>query len=221
VTADVHTGRNVDALTKEALAKIADVKLPPGVRWEVAGEAESRAESFAGIGAAAIVAVMGVLAILVLEFGTFRSTLVVASVVPLGISGGILALFLTGNSLSFTATIGFVALMGIEVKNSILLVDFANQLRRRGMGLAEAIARAGETRFVPILLTTLTALGGLVPLALEGSGLYSPLAIVLIGGLISSTLLARIVTPVVYLLLAPPLADDDTVVATSALPSPA
>jgi len=221
VTADVRTGRNVDALTKEALAKIADVKLPAGVRWQVAGEAESRAESFAGIGAAAIVAVMGVLAILVLEFGTFRSTLVVASVVPLGISGGILALFLTGNSLSFTATIGFVALMGIEVKNSILLVDFANQLRRRGVGLAEAIARAGETRFVPILLTTLTALGGLVPLALEGSGLYSPLAIVLIGGLISSTLLARIVTPVVYLLLAPPLAEDETVMATSALPSPA
>jgi multidrug efflux pump subunit AcrB len=222
VAADVRTGRNVDALTKEALAKIADVELPEGVRWQVAGEAESRAQSFAGIGAAAIVAVMGVLAILVLEFGTFRSTLVVASVVPLGISGGILALFLTGNSLSFTATIGFVALMGIEVKNSILLVDFANQLRRRGMGLAEAIAQAGETRFVPILLTTLTALGGLVPLAFEGSALYSPLAIVLIGGLISSTLLARIVTPVVYLLLAPPLAEEDeAVAATNALPSPA
>ena len=99
--------------------------------------------------------------------------------------------------------------MGIEVKNSILLVDFANQLRRRGVPMVEAISRAGETRFVPILLTTATALGGLVPLALEGSALYSPLAIVLIGGLISSTLLARVVTPVVYTLLAPPVPADE------------
>ncbi|MBL8743947.1 MAG: efflux RND transporter permease subunit, partial [Myxococcales bacterium] len=130
-------------------------------------------------------------------------TLIVASVIPLGIVGGLVALLLSGNTLSFTANIGFVALMGIEVKNSILLVDFTNQLRAEGTPIDEAIQKAGETRFVPILLTTLTALGGLVPLALERSPLYSPLALVLMGGLISSTFLARIVTPVVYKLLAP------------------
>jgi multidrug efflux pump subunit AcrB len=133
----------------------------------------------------------------------------VLSVVPLGALGGLFALWLTNNSLSFVATIGFIALMGIEVKNSILLVDFTNQLREQGVPLDEAIAEAGETRFVPVLLTTLTALGGLVPLALEHSPLTSPLAIVLIGGLITSTMLTRIVTPVVYKLLAPPLAKDD------------
>ncbi len=219
VTADVRTGRNTAALTDVALARLAASTLPPGVRWEVAGEAESRSESFDGIGTAALVAAFGVLAVLVLEFRTFRSTLVVASVVPLGVAGGIFALWLTGNTLSFTASIGFVALMGIEVKNSILLVDFANQLRREGVGLVEAISRAGETRFVPILLTTATALGGLVPLAAEGSALYSPLAIVLIGGLVSSTLLARVVTPVVYTLVAPPVpAEDD---AGDPVPAPA
>jgi multidrug efflux pump subunit AcrB len=209
VTADVRTGENTAARTAAALAALDAVALPAGVRWEVAGEAASRSESFDGVGAAALVALFGVLAVLVLEFGTFRSTLVVASVVPLGVAGGLLALWLTGNTLSFTASIGFVALMGIEVKNSILLVDFANQLRREGTALGPAIARAGETRFVPILLTTLTALGGLVPLALEGSALYSPLAIVLIGGLVASTLLARVVTPVVYVLLAPPVPADE------------
>jgi hypothetical protein len=92
---------------------------------------------------------------------------------------------LTGNTLSFTATIGFIALMGIEAKNSILLVDFTNQLREQGMGMDEAIQKAGGARFVPILPTTTTAIGGLVPLILERSSLYSPLALVILGGLIS------------------------------------
>jgi multidrug efflux pump subunit AcrB len=144
-----------------------------------------------------------VLGILVLEFQTFKSTLIVASVIPLGVIGGMVALYLGGYSLSFTAVIGFIALMGIEIKNSILLVDFTNELRRDGMGLDAAIQRAGETRFVPILLTSLTAIGGLVPLVLERSSLFSPLALVILGGLVSSTILTRVVTPVLYKLLAP------------------
>jgi multidrug efflux pump subunit AcrB len=152
-------------------------------------------------------AAFGIFAVLVLEFGRFRETIVVAGVVPLGMFGGLLALWLTGNSISFTAIIGFVALIGIEIKNSILLVDFTTQLRQQGVGLREAIERAGEVRFLPVLLTSVTAVLALLPLALSGSGLYSPLAWVIIGGLISSTLLSRIVTPVMYLLLvknAPP-----------------
>jgi len=98
-----------------------------------------------------------------------------------------------------------IALIGIEVKNSILLVDYTDQLRKQGMSLDKAIQEAGETRFVPIILTTLTAIGGLLPLVMEKNPLYSPLALVIIGGLISSTLLTRIVTPVLYKLLAPKL----------------
>ncbi|MBM3854042.1 MAG: efflux RND transporter permease subunit, partial [Verrucomicrobia bacterium] len=146
----------------------------------------------------------GVLAVLVLEFRSFRGTLIVASVIPLGVIGGLLALFLTGYTLSFVATVGFIALIGIEIKNSILLVDFTNQLRQQGVPLREAIEEAGEVRFLPVVLTTLTALGALLPVAIEGSGLYSPLAVVIIGGLISSLLLSRLVTPVMYSLLPPP-----------------
>jgi multidrug efflux pump subunit AcrB len=95
----------------------------------------------------------------------------------------------------------------MEIKNSILLVDFTNQLRERGMALDDAIEKAGEIRFLPILLTSATATGGLLPLAMQGSGLYSPLAWVMIGGLIASTLVARVVTPVVYKLIPPSIAE--------------
>ena len=112
-------------------------------------------------------------------------------------------LWITGYTLSFAAAVGFVAMIGIEIKNSILLVDFTNQLRQQGAQLDEAILKAGEIRFLPVLLTTLTAIGGLLPIALSGSNLYSPLAYVIIGGLITSTLLARLVTPVMYKIIPP------------------
>ena len=206
VTSFVQNGHNTNRVTREALATLDSLELPQGYRIVPAGEIESRQESFGGIGSAIIVATFLILAVLVLEFGTFRGTLIVASVIPLGVAGGLLALFLTGNTLSFTAMIGFVALVGIEIKTSILLVDFTNQLRVGGMDLEEAIRRAGEVRFLPIVLTSMTAIGGLLPLALQGQALYAPLAWVIIGGLVSSTLLARIVTPVLYKLMPPTLA---------------
>jgi multidrug efflux pump subunit AcrB len=209
VTSQVQDGFNTDRVTREALARLSQVELGKGVRVEVAGEVESRQESFGGLGGALLLAAFGVMAILVLEFRTFKSTLIVASVIPLGVIGGLVALFLSGYTLSFTAVIGFIALMGIEIKNSILLVDFTNELRRDGLGLDQAIQRAGEARFVPILLTSLTAIGGLIPLVLERSSLYSPLALVILGGLVSSTILTRVVTPVLYKLFAPEIARDD------------
>jgi multidrug efflux pump subunit AcrB len=203
VSSFVRTGYNTNRVTRNVLATLDSLELPRGYRIVPAGEIESRQESFGGIGSAVIVATFLILAVLVLEFRTFRGTLIVASVIPLGVAGGLVALFLTGNTLSFTALIGFVALIGIEIKTSILLVDFTNQLRMGGMGLKEAIRRAGEVRFLPIVLTSMTAIGGLLPLALQGEALYAPLAWVIIGGLISSTLLARIVTPVLYQLWPP------------------
>jgi len=203
LAADVRSGFNTDRVTHDVSARLASIELPPGYSLALAGEAEAAQESFAGIGSAILVATFGILAVLVLEFGSFRSTLIVAGVVPLGIGGALVALLVTGYSLSFNAVVGMIALVGIEIKNSILLVDFTNQLRTQGVAVDEAIEKAGETRFLPILLTSATAIGGMTPLAWQDSGLYSPLAIVIIGGLISSTLLARLVTPVMYKLLPP------------------
>jgi len=196
-------GYNTGKVTSAVLEKLNELPLPAGYRLRAGGELEARQESFGGIGTAVLVAVFGILAVLVLEFGSFRSMLIVAGVIPLGVAGGMIALLLTGYTLSFTATIGLVALIGIQIKNSILLVDFSNQLREQGVALDDAIAQAGAIRFLPILLTSATAIGGLLPLAVQGSGLYSPLAIVIIGGLVSSTLLGGIVTPVMYKLLPP------------------
>jgi multidrug efflux pump subunit AcrB len=203
VTSFVKNGFLYENVTKEVVEKLDSFSFPKGYYYVAAGEVENKQESFGGLGTIILITIFGFIAVLVLEFGNFKSTLIVLSVIPLGIIGAIFMLFLTGNPLSFVAVVGLIALAGIEVKNSILLVDFTHQLRERGVELNEAIEKAGEIRFVPIVLTSLTAIGGLIPLAIEGNPLYSPLALVIIGGLISSTLLSRLVTPVMYKLLPP------------------
>jgi len=203
VTAYTQAGYLISGVTADVAQRLEALRLPPGYSVSFGGEAEAQARSFGGTGPGSLIAIFGVLAVLLLEFGTFAVTGVVAFVIPFGIMGGLIALWIGGESLSFTAVIGFVALIGIEIKNSILLVEFANQARARGVPLREAIETAGEVRFLPVLLTSATAIGGMTPLLLEDSPLFSPIAMVLIGGLISSTLIARIVTPAMYLLLAP------------------
>ena len=208
VTAFVRSGYNTTRVTDGLLKALDTLHFPPGVSYKAAGEVESKQESFGGLGTIILITIFGILGILILEFKTFRGTLIVLSVVPLGIIGAVLSLLFTGNTFSFVAVIGIIALIGIEVKNSILLVDYTDQLRKQGMGLDDAIQEAGETRFVPIILTTLTAIGGLTPLVMEQNPLYSPLALVIIGGLLSSTILTRIVTPVLYKLLAPKITPE-------------
>ena len=203
VSAFVKEGFLNDNVISAVKNKMDAMKLPRGYTYELGGEIEQREESFGGMSTVILATLFLFIAVLLLEFKTYKSILIVLSVIPLGIVGAALALLFTGNSLSFVATIGLIALAGIEVKNTILLVDFTNQLRKEGHSLDEAIRIAGELRFLPIILTSLTAIGGMLPIALSDNPLISPLAVVIIGGLISSTLLSRLVTPVVYKLLPP------------------
>jgi multidrug efflux pump subunit AcrB len=203
VNAFVQKGFLNDNVLKDVITQMNNFKLPKGYSYEMGGEVESRKHSFGGLHTILLVTLFLFIAALILQFKTFKSTLIVLSVIPLGIVGAILALLITGNSLSFIATVGIIALAGIEVKNTILLVDFTNQLRAKGIPLERAIKEAGEVRFLPIVLTSLTAIGGLIPIAISSNPLIAPLAIVMIGGLISSTLLSRIVTPVIYKLMPP------------------
>lgn len=209
VNSFVQKGFTNDKVISDVEKQMEQMQLPRGYHFEMGGEVENREEAFTGFGTIILVAVFLFIAVLVLEFKTLKSTIIVLSVIPLGIVGAVAALWITGNTLSFVATIGLVALAGIEVKNTILLVDFTNQLRAEGVELVEAIERAGEMRFLPIVLTALTAIGGLLPIAWSSNPLISPLAIVIIGGLISSTFLSRIVTPVVYLLMPPKIREED------------
>ncbi len=203
ITAFIKSGYLTNNVNDAIVKKLEKMRFKDGYSYVVAGEVESKQESFGGLGTIILITVFGFIGVLILEFRSFKSSLIVLSVVPLGIIGAIGALLAVGYPLSFVAVIGLIALVGIEVKNTILLVDFTNQLRKQGQDIEQAIREAGEVRFVPIVLTSLTAIGGLLPLALEWNPLYSPLAWVLIGGLISSTLLARLVTPVLYKLLPP------------------
>ncbi|WP_343746828.1 efflux RND transporter permease subunit [Chitinophaga sp.] len=211
VGAFVKKGFLPDRVINDVIRQMDQLQLPKGYTYEMGGEVESRNNSFGGFMSIIIVTIFLFIAVLVLEFKTFKSTLIVLSVIPLGIVGAAVALWLTGNSLSFIAIVGLIALAGIEVKNTILLVDFTNQLRAQGKSLEEAIREAGEIRFLPIVLTSLTAIGGLIPIAISTNPMIAPLAIVLIGGLISSTLLSRIVTPVVYKLIPPKIVAEPPV----------
>jgi multidrug efflux pump subunit AcrB len=177
------------------------VYLPEDYRWQAFGEYAARQETFGNMNTALIITFFVIMLILILEFRTVKGALIVASSIPLGIIGSIVLLLITGYSFSFTAFIGMISLIGIEVKNSIILVDYANQLRQSGKGLDDAIQTAGQIRFIPIILTTLTAIGGLLPLAIQGSEFFAPLALTIIGGLISSTIFTRVVTPVLYKLI--------------------
>lgn len=179
------------------------------IYYKLSGEAESEGDALGGNFLSVIIlSTFLFIAVLLLQFKTFKGIIIVLSIIPLGILGGVVLLLLTGNPMSMVSIIGFIGLSGIQVKNSLLLVDFTNQLRMEGHSIDEAIAIAGETRFLPVVLTSITAICGLLPIALNPNPLIAPLAIVLIGGLISSTILSRIVTPVMYKLIPPNLESD-------------
>ncbi|WP_020410766.1 efflux RND transporter permease subunit [Hahella ganghwensis] len=198
VTADVLPGYQTELVTNAIIEQLDNYPWPEGVTYTVGGEQENRKESFGGMAKALIIAVVGIFAVLMMQFRSFRQPMVIFAALPFALVGAILALFLTGNTFSFTAFIGLTSLVGIVVNNSIILVDYANQLRDEGMNVLEAMTESGRTRLLPIILTSLTTIGGLLPLTLTGSSMWAPLGWVIIGGLAVSTLLTLFVVPVLY-----------------------
>lgn len=187
----------------EIRAALTGFAMPRGTYWEFGERQRRRSEEFAGLGLAVALAVALIYMLLASQFESFITPLVVLSTVPLCVVGVVLALFLSDRAFGLTAFVGLLMLIGIVVKNGILLVDYTNQLRATGMGRDEALLRAAPTRLRPILMTSIAAVFGMLPLALSlgaASQLQAPLATVVIGGLLTSTILTLVVVPVVYTL---------------------
>ncbi|MDI6870442.1 MAG: efflux RND transporter permease subunit [Bacillota bacterium] len=202
ITAQIHN-RFSGAVIRDVSEALKGYPMPEGYRLEFGGEAENMQESFGDLGLAFILAAALVYIIMAAQFESFLYPFIIMFTVPMAFIGVAWTLFLCGKSLSLYAIIGGIMLAGIVVNNAIVLVDFTNTLRSRGYQRDEALRRAGPTRLRPILMTTLTTVLGLVPMALglgEGAEAESPLALVLIGGLATSTLLTLVLVPVIYTL---------------------
>ena len=201
ITSDVDLGYSTDRVTRSIIAQLDAYQWPKGYRYYVAGEMESQQESFGGMGRAIVIAMIAIFAVLVLQFRSFAQPVIVYVAIPLAVIGSIFGLLITRNTFSFTAFIGLTSLVGIVVNNSIILVDYTNKLRVEGKPIIDSLKEAGETRFVPIILTTATTIGGLLPLTLRGGTMWGPMGWTIIGGLIVSTFLTTIIVPALYLLL--------------------
>ena len=201
VTADTGIGFLTADVTAEVIAKLSEMELPQGISYTITGEQESRDDSFAGLAKALVISLFGIFAVLVLQFRSFAQPAIVFASIPFAFSGAILALLTFGYSFSVMAFVGLTSLMGIVVNNSIILVDTANQMVKKGQGIRAAIADAAQTRLTPIVLTTLTTIGGLLPLTLMDSNMWTPLGLVIIGGMLVSTVVTLFIVPVLYLLI--------------------
>jgi len=201
VTADTSVEFLTADVTAQVMVKLEQMQFPAGVSYQVSGEQESRNDSFSGLLQALLISLLGIFAVLVLQFRSFAQPAIVFASIPFAFSGAILALLAFGFSFSVMAFVGLTSLMGIVVNNSIILVDTANQLVKKGEGIREAIASAAQTRLTPIVLTTLTTVGGLLPLTMKNSSMWTPLGLVIIGGMLVSTVVTLFIVPPLYLLI--------------------
>jgi len=206
VLADVRAG-GLNRAVRDVEAALADVRLPTLTALTVGGQNEEMRESFRSLGFAFSLALFLVFLILAAQFESIIQPLVVLAAVPLALIGAMLALALAGGGINAMSGIGMVILIGIVVNDAIIKVDFINQQRAGGASKRMAILEAGRLRLRPIIMTTVTTVLGLTPMALgwgAGADLRAPLAIAVIGGLTSATLLTLIVVPVIYSLLVSP-----------------
>jgi HAE1 family hydrophobic/amphiphilic exporter-1 len=199
------SGRDMGAVAGDVRQRLGALALPASVTASLSGQEEELQRSFRSLALAMGLAIFLVYLVMASQFESFLHPFVIIFTLPLGAIGVILALAATGKTISVVAIIGAVMLAGIVVNNAIVLIDAVNQRRRSGMELVEALVDAGRARLRPILMTSITTIVALLPMAAgfgEGAELRAPLAVTVIGGLTVATLLTLIVIPVVYSLVA-------------------
>ncbi|HQM93388.1 MAG TPA: efflux RND transporter permease subunit, partial [Bacteroidales bacterium] len=181
------------------------LEIPQDVIINIGGDYEEQQESFADLGLLFLLVIVLVYLVMASQFESYSRPFVIMFSIPFAVTGAALALWITGTDLSMIAALGLVLLVGIVVKNGIVLVDFINLMRDRGLEVNEAIAVSGKSRLRPVLMTAATTILGMFPMALgigEGSEIWSPMGITIIGGMVVSTAITMILIPVMYGLVA-------------------
>lgn len=204
IGANILPGASISELTKPLEAQLKTMKLPPGVTYKFLGQAERMKDAFGSMGQAMLLAVVFIYLILASQFEHFLHPVTIMMALPLSFAGAFLGLFLANKELGLMSLIGIIMLMGLVVKNSILLIDYTLTLQKGGIPRNESVLLAGPVRLRPILMTTIAMVAGMLPVALQltvGSETRSPMAVAVIGGLITSTLLTLLVVPVAYTLM--------------------
>ena len=192
-----------DLIQKIQTEMIPDMNMQVGYRYKMIGQADTMAKAFSEIAKAVILAIIMIYMVLAAEFESFMQPLVIMMSLPFAIIGAVLGLMVAGQTANMMSLIGFTMLLGLVTKNAILLVDYANQARAKGMPLREALREACALRIRPIFMTTLSTILGMLPIALglgAGAELRQSMGVVLVGGLTTSTLLTLVVVPLLYLL---------------------
>ena len=199
VTANVQ-GRDLGSVASDINAKTNQLTLPPGFEIKQTGNVEQQNKTFTDLALAFGLAILLVYVVMASQFQSLIDPFIIMFTVPLGIVGVFWTLFITGTTLSVTSFQGVIVMVGIVVSNGILLVDYTNHLRARGLSLEDAVIRGGRTRLKPILMTSLATVLGLIPMAvgIGGESTQAPLAIAVIGGLTVSTILTLFFVPVLY-----------------------
>jgi multidrug efflux pump subunit AcrB len=197
-------GRDMGSVIADVKKLLDAERLPVGYSHQIGGQYESQQESFRSLIVVLSVALLLVLGLLVAQFRQFTAALVIMSAAPLSLAGAFGLLLATGTPLNVSSFMGLILLIGLIVKNGIILIDYADGLSAQGVDRREALVRAGAIRLRPILMTTLCTLFGLLPLALglgSGAELQKPLAIAVIGGLSVSTIVTLVFVPTVMSIL--------------------
>ena len=200
VTANLQE-KKISQVAPKIIEKLDELSLPSNYRVVFSGEHEEMKKSFRSLILAFSLAVLLVYMIMAAQFESLLHPFLILFTLPMGLTGAVWALFLTGETLNVISIIGLVVLAGIVVNDAIVKIDYINQLRKRGRSLREAVVEASRVRLKPVLMTTVTTVFGLLPMSLglgEGSELQQPLAVSVIGGLILATFLTLILIPLAY-----------------------
>jgi HAE1 family hydrophobic/amphiphilic exporter-1 len=199
------SGTTLDKAVKDINHELAQINIPSEIYTTIAGSFKDQQESFGDLGSLFLIIVMLVFVVMASQFESVTYPFIIMFSIPFGISGVVLALWMTGTTFNVMTFVGVIMLVGIVVKNGIVMVDYINLNRERGFGIIRAVVTGGESRLRPVLMTSLTAILGMLPLAIshgQGSEMWKPMAVTVIGGLTVSTVLTLVVVPTMYTLFA-------------------